>query len=189
MKPTLRANRILKDNIDALLRRDRLNRKDLAEWCGNKESWISKIYRDPTEKREIPLKYLGRIADLFGVEVYELFQPGRWSTTTDRRSGFDRRVAHERRVGHKMRELGALRAELEAAQAPVTGKGKADAAVSREEAAIRSLAADLMRRFRALQREEPAPDVRRQTPRTRKKKPDPRPRPGKARGSTPDGIG
>lgn len=185
MKPTVKANRILKQNIDALLRRDHLNRKDLAQACGNKESWISKIYRDPTEKREIPLKYLGRIADLFGVEVYELFQPGRWTTQSDRRSGFDRRTGQERRVGHKMRELGALRAELEAAQAPVGGKGKPDAALSREAAAVQSLAAELMRRFRALAAD---PDLGRQTLRTRTKKPPTPARPGPPRRSTPDGI-
>lgn len=107
----MQANQLLKHNIDAFLKRRGESRKDLAQWCRRTESWISKIFA--SANREIPLKYLDRIADFFGVATYQLFQPG-ISLQTERRQGHDRRLGGERRMGHQQREMLQIGADLEA---------------------------------------------------------------------------
>lgn len=79
----MRASLLLKSNVDALLRARGQNRKDLAQWCRRSESWISKIFRNPN--KDLPLRYYDRIADFFGLAVYELFRPG-ISPLTERRA-------------------------------------------------------------------------------------------------------
>jgi hypothetical protein len=91
----LKAPLLLKHNIDSLLRARGQTRKELAIWCRRTESWISQIFTEST--RGIPLKYLDRIADFFGIATYQLFQPG-ISPLTERRSGFDRRKVRDRRL-------------------------------------------------------------------------------------------
>lgn len=92
---TLKAHLILKTNIDSLLAARRLKRKDLAAYCRRTESWLSQIFTDP--ERNMPLKYLDRIADFFGLATYQLFQPG-ISRMAERRSGRERRSGFDRRV-------------------------------------------------------------------------------------------
>lgn len=91
----MKANYLLKHNIDAMLRARGQRRKDLAGWCRRSESWLSQIFKE--DRREIPLKYLDRIADFFGVATYQLFQPGITHLTErrkrERRTGRDRRVS------------------------------------------------------------------------------------------------
>lgn len=91
----MKAALLLKNNLDTLLRGRHQSRKDLAMWCHRSESWLSQIFTDP--EREVPLKYLDRIADFFGVATYQLFQPGVSAITerrhADRRSGRDRRLS------------------------------------------------------------------------------------------------
>lgn len=94
----MHANRQMKLNIAALLRGRHLHQKDLADWCRNTESWISKIMKLESS-REFPLKYWDRIADFFGVETYQLLQPGIASQTERRKA--ERRSGKERRVGRK----------------------------------------------------------------------------------------
>jgi transcriptional regulator with XRE-family HTH domain len=91
----LKAVYILKKNIDALLQARGQKRKELAQYCGRTEAWMSQIFTKP--HREIPLKYLDRIADFFGLAPYQLFQPG-ISPLTERRKGGDRRSGVDRRV-------------------------------------------------------------------------------------------
>ena len=98
--PPMRANLLLKENILALLRVRGNTRKDLSQWCRRTESWISKIFKQPD--REIPIKYLDRIADFFGLATYQLFQPG-IARATERRTTVDRRRRAERRVSHAQR--------------------------------------------------------------------------------------
>jgi hypothetical protein len=105
----MKAYRLLKENIDALLRRDHLDRKDLAQWCRKSESWISKIYKE--DRRSFSTKDLDRIADLFGYEAYQLFQPGIGSV--DRRSGLDRRTKQERRITPAERVMLATAKEID----------------------------------------------------------------------------
>lgn len=99
------ASNLLKRNIDDLLRLRGYTHKDLAQWCRRSESWISKIYRHTN--RGIPLKYLDRIADFFGLATYQLFQPG-ISPLTERRSGHDRRSGRDRRISHAQRVIREL---------------------------------------------------------------------------------
>jgi len=93
----MQANRLMKQNVDALLRARGQTRKDLAVWCRKTESWISKIMKE--ERREFPMKYFDRIADFFGLATYQLLQPG-LSPLTERRSKVSRRVVRDRRVSN-----------------------------------------------------------------------------------------
>lgn len=99
-----RAHLVLKQNIDALLHARGQKRRELAMWCRRTESWLSQIFID--EDRNVPLKYLDRIADFFGLATYQLFQPG-ISPLTERRTGRDRRAGTDRRksaLNHQVRE-------------------------------------------------------------------------------------
>jgi hypothetical protein len=109
---TLRAQHLLKRNVDALLAARGQTRKELAHWCRRSESWISQIFTSPD--RNLPLKYLDRIADFFGLATYQLFAPG-ISPLTERRSGKDRRTGVERRVSRaaEMLEAAPSFSELE----------------------------------------------------------------------------
>lgn len=98
----LRANLLLKQNIDGLLRDRGYTRKDLAQWCHRTEGWISKIFRRP--EREFPLKYLDRMADFFGLQPWQLFQPG-ITRASERRKRIDRRQRAERRVANRLEML------------------------------------------------------------------------------------
>lgn len=94
----LKASRLLEQNIDALLRARGQRRTDLAKYCRRTDGWLSKILSDDeTAKRGLPLKYLDRISDFFGIATYQLFQPG-ISPLTERRSRRDRRSGHDRRI-------------------------------------------------------------------------------------------
>ena len=92
----MRANALMKGNVDALLRARGQTRKDLAQWCRRGESWISKIMKE--ERREFPMKYFDRIADFFGIATYQLLQPG--ITALHERRKRPRRLVPDRRVSH-----------------------------------------------------------------------------------------
>jgi transcriptional regulator with XRE-family HTH domain len=98
----MKAPRLLKQNIDRLLRARGQTRKDLAMYCHRTESWVSQIFTK--EDRGIPLKYLDRIADFFGLATYQLFQPG-ISPLTERRSGRERRSGMDRRISRSVELL------------------------------------------------------------------------------------
>lgn len=97
----MKASYLLKQNIAAILTARGLTQHDLAFWCHKSDSWLSKILDDkPTigkKPRGLPLKYLDRIADFFGIATYQLFQPGISPLTerrqSTRRSGRDRRIS------------------------------------------------------------------------------------------------
>jgi hypothetical protein len=91
----LRAHELLKQNIDTLLKARGQSRAELAKWCGRSRSWLDKAFSEPD--REIPLKYLDRIADYFGFATYQLLQPG-ITALTERRSGHQRRSGRDRRI-------------------------------------------------------------------------------------------
>lgn len=99
----LQASALLKRNIEALLRARGQTRHDLAMWCRRSDAWLSTIM-DVNGTRGLPLKYLDRIADFFGIETYQLFQPGisplHERRKGDRRSGTDRRLASAHRLLH-----------------------------------------------------------------------------------------
>ncbi len=91
----MKASYLFKHNIDALLRGRGQTRHDLAMWCRRSDAWLSKILGK--DDRNVPMKYLDRIADFFGIATYQLFQPGITPLTErrhlTRRSGRDRRIS------------------------------------------------------------------------------------------------
>jgi transcriptional regulator with XRE-family HTH domain len=98
----LKANFLLKSNVDALLRARGQTRKELAAYCRRSESWISQIFTK--RERNVPLKYLDRMADFFGLATYQLFQPG-ISPLTERRTISDRRSGRDRRLSRASEAL------------------------------------------------------------------------------------
>lgn len=99
MRSTLNADQLLKHNISALLRARGQTKAELAKWCRRSRSWMDKIFSE--DRREIPLKYLDRIADFFGIATYQLFQPG-ISPLTERRVKRDRRSGRDRRISNAL---------------------------------------------------------------------------------------
>jgi transcriptional regulator with XRE-family HTH domain len=101
--PMIRANRLLADNIAALLRLRGYKQRDLAQWCRKSDVWVSLIL---SNKREVQFRDLDRIADFFGVATYQLLQPGVAQATErrhgERRAGFDRRVSHQTRLARDL---------------------------------------------------------------------------------------
>lgn len=93
----MRIDQLLLNNIRALLEKRGETQKDLARWAGHHETWLSKILR---EERGIRTSDLENIAGYFGLEVFQLFQPGITPYTErrrgDRRSGRDRRARDRR---------------------------------------------------------------------------------------------
>lgn len=118
----MRADRILSENIQHLLRARGQSQKDLATWCQHTETWLSSILRGERHFRVIDYD---RIADFFGIAVYQLFQPG-ISPLTERRKGRDRRNGHDRRVSHARREMLTMRESIEAARPPRRRAAAAD---------------------------------------------------------------
>lgn len=104
MRPSrMKAHLILKQNIETLLRSRGQTRRDLAQHVlqtldKRADSWISHIFgKKGYHTRVVPAQYLDRIAAFFGLEVYQLFQPG-ISPLAERRSPSDRRTLADRRV-------------------------------------------------------------------------------------------
>jgi len=114
-----KAHLLLKHNIEYLLAERHQKRRDLAQWCRRSESWLSNIFTN--DERNIPLKYLDRIADFFGLATYQLFQPGLSGLVTERRraerrSGKDRRVsALNQRVRQSLSEAVASLSQTDVA--------------------------------------------------------------------------
>lgn len=100
----MKASYLFKKNIETLLQARGQTRHDLAFYCRRTDAWLSKILGK--DDRNLPMKYLDRIADFFGIATYQLFQPG-ISPLTERRKGDRRRVA-DRRVSRLVDTLRAL---------------------------------------------------------------------------------
>jgi hypothetical protein len=96
----MKAGYLLKQNIEALLSARRQSKHDLAKWCHRSDAWLSKILGK--DNRNLPLEYLDRIADFFGIATYQLFQPGisplLERRKMERRSGKDRRISAANQV-------------------------------------------------------------------------------------------
>lgn len=115
----LKALYLLRTNIRSLLNARKEDQKTLAEWCGHDKSWINKFLN---EGRGMQMQDLDRIATFFGLEAYQLFQPG-ISILTERRHSADRRGGRERRIGHAGRNLASLRTELDKLPHPQRAHG------------------------------------------------------------------
>ena len=92
----MKAKAIFRENVLSLLQSRGQRPHDLAQWCRRSDSWLSKILGK--DDRNLPIEYLDRIADFFGLRAYQLFQPG-LSPLTERRKG-DRRSGKDRRTHH-----------------------------------------------------------------------------------------
>lgn len=92
----MRAQSLLKQNVEALLRARHQQDKDLAMWVGHSGGWISKVFKG---ERNIRVTDLDRIADFFGLSVYQLFAPG-IGPLTERRV-VQRRKLKERRIADR----------------------------------------------------------------------------------------
>lgn len=97
----MKASDLFKQNIDSILRARGQSRHELAVHCRRTDPWLSKILGK--DDRNVPMKYLDRMAGFFGLAVYQLFQPG-ISPLTERRRGLDRRQKHDRRIGAVARQ-------------------------------------------------------------------------------------
>lgn len=105
----MKATLLLKQNIDHLLKRRGQTRREMAMWtlqtveATRADSWASHLFgKAGYHTKHIPSEYLGRIASFFGLQVYQLFQPG-ISPLTERRSGADRRTTGDRRLSARAR--------------------------------------------------------------------------------------
>lgn len=161
------ANRMLAENISALLRARHQTQKDLCTWCHHSEVWLSKFLRG---EREIQTKDFDRIADFFGIATYQLFQPG-ISSVTERRVGSDRRAARDRRIGHSQRLLGELAETIDAAR-PGAPQGRPHD----QETPLGSLVRDFERRLATLYAQtDPGRQTARARPAVAARRPRPRP--------------
>jgi transcriptional regulator with XRE-family HTH domain len=99
---------LVRENIRVLLAARNESQTTLAQYCGHDKSWLNKFLN---EGRGIQIEDLDRIAAFFGIEPYQLFQPG-ISRLTERRRGVDRRTGTERRIGHTGRLVRHLQSEV-----------------------------------------------------------------------------
>lgn len=113
----LKASHYLRLNIAALLARDHVTPAGLALACGGKDrSWMTRFLNG--QRHELQLADIEKIADFFGKQPYELFQP-KTGTITDRRvAKLDRRSGTERRVGHAYRAMLPVAATVESLRRP-----------------------------------------------------------------------
>ena len=99
---------LIRENIRTLLARRGESQTALARYCGHDKSWINKFLN---EGRGVQLDDLDKIAAYFGIEPYQLMQPG-ISRFTERRTGMERRTNTDRRIGHTGRLVNTLQSEL-----------------------------------------------------------------------------
>jgi transcriptional regulator with XRE-family HTH domain len=102
----------IRENVKHLLKARGIDQKDLAFAIHKHPTTINKFLKGT---REVQLGDLDAMADVLGVDVYQLFQPG-LSSVTERRH-HERRVGLERRVGPTKRQMLDVAAEI-AAHAP-----------------------------------------------------------------------
>lgn len=102
-------NQLLKENVKALLRIREKEPEDLAKFFRKTVSWIDKIFR--YEHRTFPIRHYDTLAKFFGVEVYQLLQPG-IAERSERRSGTDRRKIPDRRVSRAVVSEKALDVDI-----------------------------------------------------------------------------
>lgn len=114
----MQAARLLAQNVMGLLTERHLNQTDLAKWCHRSDPWVSQFLRG---ERNWQLDDLDKVADLFGLQTWQLFQPGISSASERRRS--DRRSGRERRRGHAQRQAVDLSASIEPFRKSPGGKG------------------------------------------------------------------
>jgi hypothetical protein len=155
--PSMKAARILSENVAALLRLKGYKQTDLAQWCKRSDPWVSQFLRG---ERTWQLDDLDKVADFFGLNTYDLFRPG-IAQRTDRRSG-QRRVIKDRRVRHDVRMAQQLEAQIETARPHRKDlDGDRSTAAAAQARQLHALIADFARRVSTL---IPSTDTGGQTP-------------------------
>lgn len=150
MSSHIRALVVLKRNLHSLLSARKESQTALARHVRHSKAWINKFLNDQTDTVEIQIKDVDRIASFFGIEPYQLFQPG-ISALTERRLSIDRRSGRERRVGHQGRELAMLRTELDKHPALATHGASAAHSAAQQDPAIQRAIERFVRDIRAVQ--------------------------------------
>ena len=89
----------LRMNVESLLRERHKSKADLAAEMGIDPSTLTKFLKGT---REIQFHHLDGMAACFGLQAYQLFQPG-ISPLLERRVLKDRRMGHDRRQPHRDR--------------------------------------------------------------------------------------
>lgn len=144
----LKALYLLRENIRYLLDKRHESQTALAQFCGHQKAWINKFLNDRNiiNGREVSIADMDKIAQFFGLAVYQLFQPG-ISALGERRSASDRRSGQDRRIGHTGRHLAWLADE----HSKLGGARGGGAALrpSADDPAIQRLVADFERRITA----------------------------------------
>lgn len=138
--PHMKAERILAENVAALLKKHGATQRDLAQWCRHSDVWVSQFLRG---ERSWQLEDLDRVADFLHLDTHELFRPG-VVAQTDRRIA-QRRVNPERRVGYAVRMAHELASQLDPARRKESGRGD-QAQTLTQAAQLQNLIADFTRR-------------------------------------------
>ncbi len=94
----VKALHLLKNNLRALMAARNMKPVDLARRIKRDESTISKWFKTDLDLN-IQMEYLDLFTEVFGLEPYEFFLPGRFDVLTERRSNEERRSGDDRRMG------------------------------------------------------------------------------------------
>jgi len=162
----MKAARRLAENVVELLGRERFSQHDLAQWCRKSDPWVSQFLRG---ERNWQLDDLDRVADMFGLQTYQLFIPG-ISARSERRVGLERRSRKDRRVGQARQFMMNTAKEIDGKHP--RRRSPDVLAASEHDAAIKRLSADFERKIAALL--QAAADTGQQTPTPRAKIATPR---------------
>ena len=69
----MKSQRILRQNIAAILRARGMTPADLAKACGLSRSWATKVFkerRDPRDQRPITMQHLEKFVEVLGLSAY-----------------------------------------------------------------------------------------------------------------------
>lgn len=156
----LTPNDQLKANVRALLKARDRTPEELVRWCRNSLNWFEKIYAE--KRRTFPVKYYESLATFFGIEVYQLFQPG-IADRSERRSGSDRRKQMDRRVSRAVLSEKALDVDLIHVVRALSHEGRQKAI-----GVLMDILNDELRRLRATPSAPAAPDYTAEKPRVKR---------------------
>lgn len=174
---SMKTPRLLAENVRALLAREHQQQTDLAQWCRKSDVWVSQFLRG---ERNWRLEDLDRVADLWGLQAYQLFIPG-IADRSERRSGTDRRTVKDRRIGHAARAIFRVADELDRTHHRRRISPHADVAATVTLDALKRLTAKYERDVAALL--QATSDTRFEAPAVGEQKPSTRQNRGRTRGS------
>lgn len=163
-RDTMKASRLLAENIAALLNVRHGTQTALAQWCGHSVPWLNAILLG---KREMQFKDLDRVADFFGLAAHQLMQPG-IAPASERRFGSDRRKGQDRRLSVQHRIMTEVGSALHQAdpRSPLAFEDRRRAKTATDDHPIQALVTDLERGLGRLSQALSQKNARRQATRT-----------------------